>query len=435
LDLDFKMQQSTDLYKNNPIQYIIIVLTLTFLFSCAEREKQNPFDPTGSAPITLSVTSRGQRVDLSWSNPDLSDFTGFNVYRKKETSDSAFNLLAIIQSSGTRNYSDNNVEFRQLYSYYVTIVGQNQESKPSNTVSITPGPGYNWVVDKWGFQIIKTTYDAEHLVLYYYTNYPPSDMAVAKPFRIGLITFPSAGLVEVIGLINGDLIETIDQITYPYVIAYDSSASNFWLGDSSGYLYKIDAETRNVELISSALRKPIFIHIAEQVGLISVVDLNLKEIVQFDRAGDVVNKITEINGQSLSGPRRFLYNEKYDRYWLSDGISSMDFIYTKNRIDDQFMCIDTLPQAIDLELSKYDDKIWLIDFKGFNSSLVQLSHTGIRQLEISGLYEPFDIQVNKYDGTLLIAESGRGRLLHYNNELQLLGMFTPLNFPVKVIVE
>ena len=51
------------------------------LLSCSERKKDNPFDPSGTEPVILNVLSFDKRVDLSWNDPDLTDYSGFNIYR------------------------------------------------------------------------------------------------------------------------------------------------------------------------------------------------------------------------------------------------------------------------------------------------------------------------------------------------------------------
>jgi hypothetical protein len=412
---------------------LFFILLCLLFFACAERGKENPFDPSGSTPLNLSVSSHGKRVDLSWNNPDLTNYIGFNIYRKEESEKSSYKLIEAV-SHGTRKFSDRDVEYQKRYNYYVVVVGNGQESKPSNTVSILPGPGYNWIVDKWGFQVLKTTYDTEHIIMNYYTNYPPTDIAIAKSYDIALITYSDVGLIDIIDL-SGNFIETIDQIAYPYNVMYDSTSSSFWLADSSGSLFRINAEDRNVQLVSSSLKKPMDITIAQREGTINVVDNGVRKIYQFNRNGNVINEISEVNGRSLSWPKKYLHDEFNQRIWLADSVEQQDIIYTTEAEQIEFSCVDTLFSASHFVLDKFHDSIWMINVGRNYSSVVQLSSAGLRQLVISNLDRPKDIEINPYDGTLLIVETGKRRILHFSSSQELIGSYSLLNYPLKVIIE
>ena len=89
------------------------------------------------------------------------------------------------------------------------------KSKPSQTVSIIPGHGFNWVVDKWGYQIYKLTYDASQTIFRKYTDWAPHDLAVAEDKNIGLITYPGGGMYEIFDLSTGILIKNSFAISRP----------------------------------------------------------------------------------------------------------------------------------------------------------------------------------------------------------------------------
>ena len=89
----------------------------------------------------------------------------------------------------------------------------------------------------------------------------------------------------------------------------------------------------------------------------------------------------------------------------------------------------------DLVVDPSDETCWYISFTIGNSSAVQLSPDGTRQSELDGFNNPLDIQINPYDGTLLVVESSNYRVLHYDHSLSLLGELNIFNFPVKVRIE
>jgi hypothetical protein len=413
---------------------ILTFLSLIVIFSCSEREKDNPFDPGGDEPVSLSAWSIQKTVELSWNSPNLVDFTGYNLYRKAEDSEQFFTRIAEL-SVFTRNYTDTSISYGTTYIYYVKVASGGLESGPSESVAVTPGPGFNWIVDETSFQIRKTTYDLSYTLLALDT-YPrmPTDMAVSDNLETGVILYNRSTLVQEIDL-SGTLRSEYDQIKHPYAVAYDPVGTLFWIVDSSGYLYSLDTRSNILRNRSASLSKPISIHIAPEKNLISIVDAGSKEIVQFNRSGSFINRITSINGKPLEGPYRYVIDEKHDRSWLVDGNSVIDYIYTKSLDDSEFFLADSALNAGDIEASFFSEQAWYVSFNVNESVVLQLSADGTRQLELSYFFNPYDLQVNPYNGSLIVVDSWNGKILHYNQSNKLIGEMENLIFPVKVIVQ
>jgi Tol biopolymer transport system component len=116
----------------------------------------------------------------------------------------------------------------------------------------------------------------------------------------------------------------------------------------------------------------------------------------------------------------------------------IDYIYTKSSEDEEYFRADSVVNAGDIEVSPESEQAWYVSFEGFegNSSIVlQLSAEGTRQLKLSHFFNPYDIHVNPYDGSLLVVDSRNGRVLHYNNSNRIIGEMVNLSFPVKVLVQ
>ncbi len=414
-----------------------ITLLVVFSLCCSERTKDNPFDPSGKIQVKLSILSFDERVELSWDNPDVSGYKAFNVYRREEGVDDNFKKIAENIPPDARRFDDNKVDYEKTYHYFITVRGNDIESQPSEKVSITPGPGLNWIVDKWGYQIIKTTYDVEHTILTYETNWPPTDMALSKDIGTAIILYQGSGTVEEIDL-SGGFQNRYDQIKYPTAVVFEPVDSQFWIADSSGSLYKLDTQNDQVRVIYNSLSKPVALHIAPAKNLISVVDIGSKEIVQFNRFGQRLNSIRFINGERLEGPSRFVIDEGNDRYWLIDGNESIDYIYTRQLQENTYSLIDSLEDAGDLEAGFLDGTAWIGSIDIPNSLVLQLSPAGTRQLQLSGFYYAYDLQINPYDGTLLLIDlrnTEKDRVMHYNQSHKVIGFSNIYNTPVKVLVE
>jgi len=249
------------------IFYIIPVLGVTGIFiSCSERPKDNPFDPSGHEPVSLSVLSFNQSIRLSWGDPDLAYFTGFNIYRKAEGIDKSYTRIAENMLQTRRDFTDYQIQYHTTYSYYITVNGTDMESQPSQTVSITPGPGYNWIVDTENFEIIKTTYDTEHIISTYSTSWPPTDIAVSSAADAVIVLYLRYGIVEKLDL-TGNFVAGYEQIAYPGAIAYEPVDSLFWIADTSGILYTLHPRKDEINIVSYSLSQPVYIDVAQQKDL------------------------------------------------------------------------------------------------------------------------------------------------------------------------
>jgi len=412
------------------------VLPFCFLLvvSCSERNQNNPFDSTGDAPVKLRIQSINKSVEISWLGPNLIDYSGFNLYRKQDGVDQFFTRIAELPAIG-RAYTDTTVEYGNKYIYFIKVAAGNLESRPSEEISVRPGPGFNWILDETSYKILKTSYDLSYTFLVYET-YPgmPTDMAISNSLQTGVILYTRVGLVETIDF-SGHRRNQYEVIKHPYAIAYDPNGALFWIADSSGILYTLNSQTDAIRVVHSSLSKPISIDIAATQNIISVVDAGSKKIVQFSRSGNVINTISLINGKPLEGPYRYVIDEQHERSWLVDGNLDIDYIYTKSSDDEEFFLADSVFNAGDIEINPSNEMAWYVSFSRDRSTVLQLSAEGTRQLELSYFFNPFDLQVNPYDGSLLVADSWNGRVLHYDSSNKLIGEIKNLIFPVKVVVQ
>jgi hypothetical protein len=412
----------------------ILPFCFLLIVSCSERNQNNPFDSNGDVPVNLRIESINKSVELSWIGPNLIDYSGFNIYRKQDGVDQFFIRIAELPAK-IRTYKDTTVEYGNKYIYFIKIASGNSESRPSDEKSVRPGPGFNWILDETAFTILKTSYDLSYIFLAYDT-YPgrPTDMAVSNSLQTGVILYTRSGVVETIDF-SGRRRNIYEGIRHPYAIAYDPNGALFWIADSSGILYTLNSQTDGIRVINSSLSKPISINIAATQNIISVVDAGSKEIVQFNRSGNIINTISLINGKPLEGPYRYVIDEQNDRSWLVDGNLNIDYIYTKSLDDEDYFLADSVINAGDIEINQSNALAWYISFSRDRSTVLQLSAEGTRQLELSYFFNPVDLQVNPHDGSLLVVDSWNGRVLHYDSSNNLIGEIRNLSFPVKVVVQ
>lgn len=426
------------------INLTFIIIFFSFI-SCTTRDRDNPLDPesNGNSKLSLSVLSHNERVELKWNKSNLNGFIGYNLYRKDHPN-SQFNLIANLISPNITKYTDLNVSFNNTYSYYITIQGENNESSPSNTVVISPGPGYNWIVDYYGDQIVKITYDARYKISHYYTDWRPEDIAIDAINGVALITLPVVNKIDIINTNSVHLETEFTDADYyyidiPYLAEFESKNKMFWISDSAGAIYRISSLDYSINLIQSNLIKPDEIFINSNEDIVYIIDDIANTINQFSINGNFIGSVSQIGNHNIINPIKFVLDSTDNQFWLIERSNEIDYLYTGFLSNSQISLVDSFDFVFDINLRPVDQTPWLAIYEDGNSSILQLSKGGNRQLELTGYINPINVTHNPYDGSLIVTDSGTSsrncRIVHYNEDFDILGIFTNLNFPIRVEVE
>jgi len=413
--------------------FIIIFIAIS-VPGCWNREKDNPFEPEGTFPISLDVLGYDGYVEISWGDPPVTGYSEFNIFRSETGTTGSFDLLTGEIPPSSRNYTDTHVANQKKYFYYITVTGVDVESKPSKIVSAVPGPGFHWVVDNYDYLIARLTYDCTRITRVYYTNYSPYQMIIGND-NIGLVLYTHLGLVESFSLENAEPIDQSTGIAHPYQACYDANNQCGWVIDTSGVLYRVDFPLLQVTSVSADLGHPRRVSVNTGSGTIAVVDRELRAVLMLNANGTIISRIDRINNVPLSEPVGFIDDEESRRMWLVDRKAEGDIVYTRGYEEDDFNEIDSFTQVTDIEAIPATGNVWILDYQGINSAIVQLSASGIRQITLSSIAYPLDIAVNRYGGTLLIANSGKGEVLHYALDNTLSGKYSNFYLPVNIISE
>jgi len=428
------------LYKYLKI-FFLLVITILYCNSCMERSRDNPLDPkTNDTPeLNLRVLSYNDRVELSWNKINITDYLGFNIYRKNHP-DSSFQLIASDIQPGSIRYIDLNISYQIKLSYYITIQGVSDESLPSNEVSITPGQGYNWIVDKWGYQVYKTTYDNQYSMKRFYTDWSPQDIAIDPDRNVALITQPAGRRMDIIETEDATHISTISYNDYsfidnPYLVEYEPSNRMFWISDSGGFVYRASSSNYSINLITSEIVKPDELFINQNNRLVYIVDDLSNHIYRFNLNGNFTSKFNGIGDYVFRNPQKIVFDAFDNQFWLIDKSNDQYYLLTGFINNMQITPVDTFDYAFDMHLNPNDQNAWISVNENGIFKVLQLSKAGIRLTELTGFYNPYHVTHNPYDGTLLVTDSGNRRTIHFNGNFDKLGIFTNLNFPIRLEVE
>jgi hypothetical protein len=421
----------------------ILLIVFSCLISCSDRPRNNPLDPKANIKpdVNLSILSFNDRIELKWNETKLTDFKGYNIY-KQNNPDSSFYMIARELLVYPIIFTDFNINYNTTYSYYLTIQGEDNESLPSNIVTTTPGPGYNWIVDKWGYQIIKTTYDVQHKMEEYFTNWRPEDIAIDTENNIALITQPTGRRIDIINIQTTNLEkfftnEDRNFIENPYLVEFDSKNKLFWVTDSSGTIYRISSIDFSINLIQYYIVKPGEIFIQPNDEIVNIIDEFSKNIYQFDLNGNFIKIISEIGNHTLIKPKKFVIDSVDNQFWLVEEMDDNDYLYTGFLSNSQISLVDSFEYVFEIHLNPIDQLPWISVYEDGISSVMQLSKAGNRQLELTKtkFNNPYHVTHNPYDGSLLVSDSDNSRVIHFKEDFEILGIFTNLNFPIRLEIE
>lgn len=167
-------------YRNKQNIALISLGAILLLFSCARRDRTNPFDPNGKTQTNvfdLQVKSNPNEVILDWVGFNSPDLTGYNVYRAI-----LGNPLQQIAQTGQNidQFIDTSIDLNTEYVYGISALGQVDESPLSRLDTITPGNSRWWVLSSNYAPLCELSHDGLHLYSTSNRYYNPDFVAPAN---------------------------------------------------------------------------------------------------------------------------------------------------------------------------------------------------------------------------------------------------------------
>ncbi len=410
------------------------------LLFCQERENSNPFDPDfkdSVLNIDLTLREVNSSVLISWQIPQYPDYISAEIYKSANGMD--FSLLASVAKS-INSVVDSNITEEIKNTYFLKLIGNNVESKPTRHFSITTGPGDIWITDSFLAEILHLNYDLENSSVRKSSIWIANDLSIAKSINRGLIIYPRNRQIEIFNTKSGLTRYQNFSIPYPFDAVYDSNLDLFWLIDSSGTLYQVDTTAIAIPVTSQFLR-PVQIDVNENTLII--LDSKNNQIHLYNSLFDTTKNISQ---NALNEDFKNLKLFRLDKihgsiYFLDAAAGNMSTIY-KYQIDSETLTpVITDSLILTFDINSQDESIWIVTSKGLNFELVQLSNSGQRLLSVPKTFiEPRDVKVNPYNGNVIItdfikeAAVNTDKVFHYK-ATELVGTFRTYGDPFKVYIE
>jgi len=151
---------------------ILLVLGILAANGCSDRGRSNPLDPlnpnTKGAPTNFSAVADGRTATLTWDGFAVDGMTRYRIYRGVQNEPPAWYDSVAAQ---TKSYTDTNLAYDTLHVYAVQAVTTTSVSEISPPDSVIPGPVNFLVADELQGVVFRLSYDGKHLLgtTYLYT--------------------------------------------------------------------------------------------------------------------------------------------------------------------------------------------------------------------------------------------------------------------------
>lgn len=400
-------------------------------FYCTERNRLNPFDPDGkiNSPIQLSISPNDRSVKLSWTIQNITDFKGFRLYRARD--DDNFYLLAEL-SPQTRSYSDSLLDYYHWYQYRISILGYQNESRPSQPVRFFPGPGKVWLLTRYGYSIRQLSYDLLHSLKVYNTNYPPIswDLDIGND-KIWLAHAQYRYISKLNISLGYEDFFLQNNFLQPMDIKLDSNSDRVIVLDSrrqSIFLLENQAVQDSIALDYDNYFKMVVTNNSE------IIVMNDNSVSIFNADGDSVAKI---NFESGFTGRDIMLENSLLYILISNSVSNQSKIITYDRSNQQSVQLNLTGNYILFDKPVNKNYLYLGEVITSNSArLVKLSMEGNRLLELPVLTGYIDdIAINQNDNSMIVLQRYENNLVLYDSLGQIISTNNQIYDPIKITVQ
>ncbi len=378
--------------------------------------------------VGLQVLAQERNVSLSWHPINLEGIEAINIYRKSSL-DSEFALIGQVKS-GVPTFSDNRVEYGIEYSYRISALVGDYESPPSQVVAITPGPTYAWIADRNSGYVVRLTHDLKHHLFDFGILNFPYLIAVSPKERAGWVYSLSSDVIYKLNS-TGQVDVSARGFMDVSDMAVDTLNFNLWVAQAEkGTITRLQADGSSVLSVRD-VTKPIALAMdSRRHRCVAIDDGNAKRIVSITANGQA----RALPYADLRTPSDLTLSQNGDAIWVADSsrVVKIDFFSSTAGV--------TVEGFFWASLIQYDnvrDVCWVVDLEpvGKPASLLKIDASGQVLFKLTQFGNPRSIAVNEYDGSCLVADTGRAqvfRVAEDGGKIEVVGDFAA---PYCVVVE
>jgi len=418
--------------KGSRLALLLPLSIVIILNSCSDRDRNNPLDPknpnTKGSPVGLQVLAKERDVSLFWEPINLEGIEAINVYRKSSL-DSGFALIGQVKS-GASTYSDDRVDYGVEYSYRITALAGEYESPPSKAVAVTPGPTYVWVADRSSGYIVRLTHDLKHHLFAFGVLNFPYLIAVSPRERAGWVFSLNSDTIYKLNSF-GQVDVTLRGFSEVTDMAVDTSSLNLWVAQAERGTISRHLADGSAAFSTRDVSKPKALAVdSRRHRCVAIDDGSVKRLVSITATGQT----RALPYTDFQAPNDLTLSQNGDAIWVADStrVVKIDFFSSTAGI--------TVGEFFWVSLIEFDNTrnvCWVVDLEpvGEPASLLKLDANGQILFKLNQFGNPRSIAVNEYDGSCLVADTGRAQVFRVTGDggkIEIVGDFAA---PYCVVVE
>ncbi|MDZ7372933.1 MAG: hypothetical protein ONB23_03090 [candidate division KSB1 bacterium] len=377
----------------------LILACFLCLWSCAEREFSNPLDPrnpqTRGRPQGLRCYSLEDTVFLFWDRLDLIGLRGCRVWRADEGA--GFRVVAVLPPECC-SFVDVGLTSGRRYHYFVTIVGEDFESPPSDTATITPGPTTGLVADPYAGSVVRLSYDLQHVIWESSWSAYPYDMVVDRRRGKVWVTDALSGCVWIVSLRTGDYVGRSTGFWSPWSLSPCAASGGVLVADYYGrQVVALDAEGNELWR-DDRFRRPADVA-AAGVGF-WVLDRETRSVAYYSGPGTEALYRCPF---SLQDPREIEADAKGLFLWLADAHAVYCFDMRRGKWQ---LVLDRLVDVRGLSVGPDGEQGWILDGTGvsqWSARALRADRAGMVEVESGGWFGATDIAYDRFTHGCLLA--------------------------------
>lgn len=423
---------SRHLFPTNTGTAALFLLAMIVL-SCAERQRENPLDPSNpntQGKITgLSVVSFDDRITLSWTPFLVDDYQGTRIFRKSSLVDTLSEIAFV--GGNVSSFDDSgsglNFEGQVTYNYRVQAITTDFGSLLSEEVAITPGPSRVWIGQTASPVLSRLTHDASHFILGNNEIFQVGGFALKKHKKGLWVSDLIRGVVLSVDD-QGVVQKALNGLITPRAIEYDPNREFLWIWQQSASSVVFSDTSGEI------------IGVAQPFG--SSVSIAVDTVTGFCWAADRYgSKLRVLSPEDLAyGTIDDDFNEPTDiQVYLTDGslwvadVERVTRLFLQGFIEFYEAGFEL---AYRLAVDQNSGDCWVLDYRqGQNASrVVKISEAGQIILSVSGFTRPEAVAVDKLDGSCLIADSGNQRVVKLSSGGDIIGSWKAPGAPYLIRV-
>jgi len=401
----------------------MVVVSLILAPGCADRERNNPFDPlnpeTGGRPHFFEAVAGDESAALSWRTVDFEDLTGFLLVRSGLGELKSADSTVFEFDRSVTGFIDLGLENGETYRYRLAFLFS---ARPAwtNEDTLTPGPAVSWVLDGYAGSLIRLSPDGRDRAAEFETGSIFSDLAADESDGSAWITDYYDRKIHHVD-VEGRTIESIDLDGYPVSIALDPVRRRIWVSQTQPELVTM-FEGDGTEVSYEDPLHPSSISVDERTGALWACSSVGGWVMRIDEEGMKFSygfdSPVEIEDDPLDGGA-----------W----VVCRDRIVEVNAEPSAVFAIGGFDGPMDVSMDRLEGDLWVADTGG--SRVARLDRNGVLLAEFTGLDEPYSVSYDELAGECWIADSMAGEIVRISRDGELLrragGFLAP--FVVEVI--